>query len=64
MDTIDSFPIKTRVPLAAWIFAGFLTLLSTVSSTVQHIAISSSDGVVSASASEHTISKMLRSSLY
>ena len=32
--TIGSIPVKSRVPLAAWAFAGLLTLLSTLPSLV------------------------------
>jgi hypothetical protein len=35
--TIGSVPVKTRVPLAAWAFAGLLTLLSTFSSLLQAV---------------------------
>ena len=35
MKTIGSVPLKSRVPLAAWSFAGILTLLSIASSLVQ-----------------------------
>jgi hypothetical protein len=63
MNTIDRFPIKTRVPLAAWVFAGFLTLLSIASSTVHHIADTSSDRVVSVAAFEQASSRALRASL-
>ena len=31
-------PVKTRVPVIAWVVAGLLTLLSTVSSLQQFIA--------------------------
>ena len=30
-----SLPVKTRVPLAAWILAGLVTILSTLSSLIQ-----------------------------
>ena len=63
MNAMDRFPIKTRVPLAAWVFAGFLTLLSLVSSTVHHIAETSSGSVVSSAASEQTTSRALHARL-
>jgi hypothetical protein len=49
--TIGSVPVKSRVPLAAWAFAGLLALLSTVSSLVQ-LAANSHRGELSATASE------------
>ena len=48
MTKIGSLPFKTRVPVAAWIIAGLLTLLSIVSAAV-HV-IPASDRAVSASA--------------
>ena len=38
MNIIGSVPFKTRVPLAAWAFAGLLTLLSIFSSLVHVVA--------------------------
>ena len=38
MMTMGGIPVKTRVPLAAWAFAGLLTLLSIMSSLV-HSAV-------------------------
>jgi hypothetical protein len=38
MNKLGSLPVKTRVPLAAWVFAGFLTLLSIVSSLLHVVA--------------------------
>jgi hypothetical protein len=35
---LGSVPVKTRIPLTAWAFAGFLTLLSIVSSLVHVVA--------------------------
>ncbi len=35
MIKIGGLPVKTRVPVTAWIIAGLLTLLSIVSSVVQ-----------------------------
>ena len=37
MTTIASVPVKTRVPLTAWIVAGLLTLVS-LASTLTHTA--------------------------
>ena len=37
MTTIASVPIKTRVPLTAWVVAGLLTLAS-LTSTLTHTA--------------------------
>lgn len=48
--TIGSIPVKSRVPLAAWVFAGLLTLLSLCSSLV-NVAVGP-DGHLSASASK------------
>ena len=36
MNGLGSLPVKTRVPPAAWIFAGFLSLLS-IASTLLHV---------------------------
>ena len=49
--TIGSVPVKSRVPLAAWAFAGLLAVLSTVSSLVQ-LAANPDRGELSASVSE------------
>jgi hypothetical protein len=38
MITIGGVPVKTRVPLTAWAFAGVLTLLSLSSSLVQLVS--------------------------
>jgi len=48
--TIGSIPVKSRVPLAAWAFAGLLTLLSTLPSLV-NLAVGP-DRDLSASASK------------
>lgn len=48
---IGSVPVKSRVPLAAWAFAGLLALLSTVSSLVQ-FAANLDRGELSASVSD------------
>ena len=37
MITIASVPVKTRVPLTAWVIAGLLTLVS-LTSTLTHAA--------------------------
>jgi hypothetical protein len=37
MITIGSVPVKTRVPLTAWVIAGLLTLVS-LASTLTHTA--------------------------
>ena len=47
--TIGSIPVKSRVPLAAWAFAGLLTLLSTLPSLV-NLAVVGLDRDLSASA--------------
>jgi hypothetical protein len=49
--TIGSIPVKSRVPLAAWAFAGLLTLLSTLPSLV-NLAVGP-DRDLSASASKN-----------
>lgn len=49
--TIGSVPVKSRVPLAAWAFAGLLTLLSTLPSLV-NLAVVGLDRDLSASASK------------
>ena len=49
--TIGSIPVKSRVPLAAWAFAGLLTLLSTLPSLV-NLAVVGLDRDLSASASK------------
>jgi hypothetical protein len=36
--TIGSVPVKTRVPLAAWAFAGSITIFSMASSLLQVVA--------------------------
>jgi hypothetical protein len=46
---LGSVPVKTRVPLTAWAFAGFLALLSIVSSLVHVVA---DPGDLAASTSE------------
>ena len=48
--TIGGVPVRSRVPLAAWAFAGLLTLLSLLSS-LSHVA-AGPDGHLSASASK------------
>lgn len=48
--TIGGVPVKTRVPLAAWTFAGLLTLLS-LSSSLVHFAA----GEANVSASQQVI---------
>jgi hypothetical protein len=47
--TIGGVPVRSRVPLAAWAFAGLLTLLS-LSSSLLHAA--GPNGHLSASASK------------
>ena len=37
MTTLGNLPIKTRVPLKAWVFAGLMTVFSIVSS-LMHVA--------------------------
>ena len=32
MNTLSGLPVKTRVPLKAWVFAGLMTVFSVVSS--------------------------------
>jgi hypothetical protein len=46
---LGSVPVKTRVPLTAWAFAGFLALLSIVSSLVHVVADSGRDLAASTS---------------
>ena len=50
--TIGGVPVRSRVPLAAWAFAGLLTLLSLLSSLLQ---VAGPDGHLSASASKQVI---------
>jgi hypothetical protein len=63
MMKIGGIPVKTRVPLAVWLLAGLLTLVSLASSMVHHIANMPSSNVVSACASEPTTSGVLHASL-
>ena len=35
MNTLGNLPIRTRVPMKAWIFAGLMTVFSLVSTLVQ-----------------------------
>jgi hypothetical protein len=51
LKTIGSVPVKSRVPLAAWAFAGLVALLSTASSLSQ-LASNPNRAELSASASE------------
>ena len=37
MNTLGNLPIRTRVPVKAWIFAGLMTVFSLVS-TLVHVA--------------------------
>jgi hypothetical protein len=46
----NTVPVRTRLPLAAWVGAGIATLLSIVSSLVQ---ISSSGGVTAMAEQAH-----------
>ena len=46
---LGSVPVKTRVPLTAWAFAGFLALLSIVSLLVHVVADPGRDLAVSTS---------------
>ena len=48
--TIGGVPVRSRVPLAAWAFAGLLTLLSLLSSLL-HVG-ADPNGPLSASASK------------
>jgi len=58
--TIHGVPVKTRVPLTAWVFAGILTLLS-LSSSLVHLA---SDSVnVSALSPKHAVTTVHQASL-
>jgi len=63
MIKIGGLPVKTRVPLAVWAFAGFLTLVSMVSSTVHYLANTPWIKVVAASASQQTTGKTMHASL-
>jgi hypothetical protein len=56
--TIDGVPVKTRVPLPAWAFAGLLTLLS-LSSSLVHFAAGEAD----ASALQQVITKARHASV-
>lgn len=47
--TIGSVPVKTRVPLAAWAFAGLITLFSTASSLLQVVTDPGQNVTLSAS---------------
>jgi hypothetical protein len=60
MNILGSLPVKTRVPLAAWAFAGLLTLLSISSSLVniaagpdRHLSASASKQVTTTAKAEH-----------
>ena len=44
MTTLRNLPIKTRVPLKAWIFAGLMTVFSIVSS-LMHVAPTHDRGI-------------------
>ena len=58
--TIHGVPVKTRIPLTAWVFAGIFTLLS-LSSSLVHVA---SDGVnVSTLPSQHAATAAHHASL-
>jgi hypothetical protein len=54
--TIGSVPVKTRVPLAVWAFAGSITLFSMVSSLLQVVAGPGHDFMQSA-AEQATVSQ-------
>ena len=58
--TIHGVPVKTRVPLTAWAFAGILTLLS-LSSSLLHFASGRAD--FSALSSHHAATKAHHASL-
>ena len=58
--TIGSVPVKSRVPLAAWSFAGILTLLSIVSSLVQ---VAAGQGDLAASGLEQVMTSARYASL-
>ena len=58
--TIHGVPVKTRVPLTAWVFAGILTLFS-LSSSLVHLA--SDDVNVSALPSKHAATTSHHASL-
>lgn len=47
--SIGSVPVKTRVPVAAWTFAGLITLFSMISSLLQVVAGPAQDFTRSAS---------------
>jgi hypothetical protein len=63
MIKIGGLPVKTRVPLAVWVFAAFLTLLSVVSSTVHYLADTPWIKVASVSAPQQTTGRTLHASL-
>jgi hypothetical protein len=50
MIKIGTFPVKTRVPLTAWVVAGVVTLFSMVSSLMHVIAASDQTMPVAAQA--------------
>jgi len=55
--TIGSVPVKTRVPLAAWAFAGSITLFSMASSLLQVVAGPGHDFTRSAASEQATASQ-------
>jgi len=58
--TVGSVPVKTHVPLAAWAFAAFLTLLSTFSSLLQVVVGPGGDFTPTASEQATTLAKEAR----
>jgi hypothetical protein len=60
MNKLGSLPVKTRVPLTVWAFAGLLTLLSMLSSLVHVVAGPDRDLWASASEQMTTAAKEAR----
>ena len=56
MNTLGNLPIRTRVPVKAWVFAGLMTVFSLVS-TLVHVAPAPSRAL-SASSEQPTMSAM------
>ena len=55
MNTLGSLPVKTRVPLKAWVFAGLMTGFSIVSS-LMHVAPTPARSLSASTVEELTIS--------
>jgi len=54
----SSLPIKTRLPIAAWILAGLVTVFSTVSG-LEHVIASGGATAMAERAQQATVSDLL-----